>query len=200
MLPCFLLHAACCMLRCMSLLSAACCLDSGACCLLRGAWHLLFAAYCPLHAACCLEVVCCTRVVRYIFPVADCMSSVTFSPMHDACCRLSVAHFPVVVCGIADRWIVSACPFFVACRTFSVACFLLPAPVPECCMVCAVCRLTRVAFRRVARCNTHALCRMLSLVRCLSRLARRLLHAVCCPLQSDSEPSCSQRIAAALAV
>jgi hypothetical protein len=171
------LHAARCPLH------AACCLASGACCLLRDACRLLFAACCPLHAACCLEVVCCTlRVVRCIFPVSCWMSSVTFSPMHVACCQWSVAHFRVVVCGIAVRWIVSACPFFVARRTFSVACCLLACPSVPCRMACVVCRLARVASR------------------CLSHLACRLSHAVCGPLQSDTAPSHTQRIAAALAL
>ncbi len=147
---------------------------------------------------------------------ARCVLSVAFSMLHVACCRL---HFPrcmlhVVCCLLhvfqwsprhADRWIVSACPFFVACRTFSVACGRIsvaccPPHCPISHAVCAVCRLSHLASRHVARCMTHALCRFLSLVRCLSHLARCLLHAVCCLLQSDSEPSCSQRIAAALAI
>ena len=187
---CCTLAVACCMLRCTSLLSAACCWKSRACCLLRSACRLLSAAYCPLHAACCLDVVCCIlQVVCRIFPC--CMSSVTFSPMHVACRRWSVAHFPVLACGIAARWIVSACPFFVACRSFYVAwcLFSVARPSAPCRMVCAVrrlphlaspqcpllhavcavCRLSRVASRhvacaalRVVGCTLHVPCRMLS--------------------------------------
>jgi hypothetical protein len=171
------LHAACCMLRCMTLLSAACCWKSGACCLLRVACRLLFAAYYPLHAACCLDVVCCTHcVVKCIFPVACCMSSVALSLMHVACRQLSVAHFPVVVCGIAARWIVSACPFFVACRTFCVACCLLPARVSR-----GVRCLSPVPRRISSRCTLHD--------------ARSLSHVVSCPLPV---PSCTLSVACRL--
>jgi hypothetical protein len=175
------LHA----VRC--LFHVACGLLRAACCMVPCALHVIVVRYIlpaawRMLSGCCLLHAC--RQVHY--PRCICMPSVKISPMHVACCRWSVARFPVVVCGISDRWIVSACPFFVACRTFSVACFLLPAPVPECCMPCAVCRLPRVASRRVARCNTHGLCRMFSLVLRLSRLARRLLHVVCCVLQSDT--------------
>jgi hypothetical protein len=58
-----LFHVAC------GLLRAACCMLHVACCLAL-CMSVLFATYCPLHGACCLDVVCCTRVVRRIFPVA----------------------------------------------------------------------------------------------------------------------------------
>jgi hypothetical protein len=164
-------------------------LKSGACCLLRGACRLLFAACCPLHAACCLEVVCCTlRVVRCIFPVACCMSSVAFSVMHVACCQLSVAHFPVRVCGTLSvgSCLLALSLLHVAHSPLSVFFFSDARPSVPCRMVSAVRRLSHVASGHVTRCMTHALCRMLSLVRCLSRLARRLLHVVCCVLQSDT--------------
>jgi hypothetical protein len=175
-----MLHVvACCLARCMSLFSLH----------LPAAWRML-SGCCLLHA--------CRQVVRCIFPVAYCMSSVTFSPMHVACCRWSVAHFPVVVCGIAVRWIVSACPFFVACRTVSVAGGLISVARPRvpCRMVCAVRRRSHVASRHVARCMTRALRRMLSLVRCLSRLARCLLQpsvARCRVTQSRRARSASRR-------
>jgi hypothetical protein len=127
--------------RCMSLLPAACCWKSGACWLSRVACRLLFAAYCTLRATCCLEVVCCTlHVVCCIFPVAYCMLSVVCCPVSSGRRRHAV------------RLIVSACPFFVACRTFSVAYGLLPVarPTVPCRMVCAVRRLSHVASRHVA--------------------------------------------------
>jgi hypothetical protein len=78
------------------------------------------------------------------------MSSAAFSPLHVACCQLSVAYFPLVVCGIGIRGILSACPFFVAHRTFSVACCLFACPSVPCRMACAVRRLSHVASRHVA--------------------------------------------------
>jgi hypothetical protein len=146
-------------------------------CILPAACRMLSGS-CLLHAACrwlhfprrMLRVVC------HIFPDAGCMLSIV-------CCTISGGRLRHAV-----RWIVSACPFFVACRTFSVACGLISVARPRvpCRMACAVRRLSHVASRHVARCMTLALCRMLSLVRCLSRLARRLLHVVCCVLQSDT--------------
>ena len=133
------------------------------------------------------------------------MSSVAFSPLHVACCQLSVAHLPVVVCGIADRWIVSACTFSVARRTFSVACGLRSAvacPSVPCRMVCAVCRL--VPRRIPSRCTLHDARSLSHGVRCLlpgprrvsSRcmccVARRRSHVACC-----TPPAASCRLAVA---
>ena len=193
----------------MSLLLAACCLKSGACCMLHVARCAVHAGCCSLHivrcmlSGCCLEGVCCTlRVVRCIFPVACCMSSVAYSPLHGAQRLLSIAHFRVGVCRTLS---VGSCLLAfsllhvarcsVARSPLHGVCFRLPAPSVPCRMVCAVCCLAHVASRRVTRCMTHALSRMWSLARCLSRLARSLLHVVCCVLQSDSEPSCWQRSA-----
>jgi hypothetical protein len=141
-------------------------------------------AACRMLSGCCLLLL---HVVCRVFPC--CISSVALSLMHVACCQLSVAHFPVVVCGIAGRWIVSACPFFVACRTFSVAC-----PMSHLVTLHVVrCESSDVC------CMTHVLCCMLSLGRCMAHRACRLPHAVCCPLQSGTVPSDTQRNAAALA-
>jgi hypothetical protein len=150
--PKFLLHAARCPLH------AACCMlhvalhDGVVRCMLLEVWRMLpvarcmFAVRCILPAACrmlsgsCpLEAACrwlhfprrMLRVVCHIFPDAGCMLSIV-------CCTISSGRLRHAV-----RWIVSTCPCFVACRTFSVACGLLPVARPSvpCRMVCAVCRL-----------------------------------------------------------
>ncbi len=143
---------------------------------------MLSAAYCPLHAACCLDVVCCIlHVVCRIFPC--CMSSVAFSPLHVACCQLSVAHFPVVVCGIDVSWIVSACPFFAACRTFSVACGRISvACCPPHCPLSHGVRGLSPAPRRISS-------------RCTLQDARSLSHVVSCP---SPVPSCTLSVACRL--
>jgi hypothetical protein len=207
---CCMLHAACCMLRCMS--SAACCLKSGtccrlrctsffvrcmspaACCMLSGSF-LLHAACRQVHFPCCvLHVVCC------IFSNACCMLSSV------VCCTFSSGRLRHAV-----RRNSSACPFFVACRTWSAACCLPQFP---CRMACAACRLARVASCPVA-------CSALRVFGCLLQTARPLSHLVSCPLpvpsctpsvpsctfsvacrllQSDAAPSHTQRIAAVLAI
>ena len=191
------LHAACCMLRCTTVLSAACCLKSGACCLLRVACFL-FAAYCPLHGACCLEVVCCTlRVVGCMFPVACCVSSVTFSPMQVACCQLSVAQFPVVICGTLS---VGSCRMHVASCSFSgarpsVRCRMSVARSHVCissrCTVCVASRPSHVADRTfpVASCLLCVACPILHDICWMLQNARSPLLLVSCPCRSHSGTS-----------
>jgi hypothetical protein len=158
-----------------STLPVACCMLPVACCMLHVSLHVVavrcmllevwrMSPVCAVHVACCsLHVVRCMPHVVWKLSVARCVSSVAFSPLHIACrvlhfprcsCMLSIVccTFPVVVCGIAVRWIVSTCPFFVACRTFSVACGLLLVARPgvPCHMVCAACLLSHVASRHVA--------------------------------------------------
>jgi hypothetical protein len=197
----------CCLLPCCVLSGARCplsfphCLLSAACCMLHVACYLarctslLFAAYCPLHGACCLDVVCRRlHFSRCIFPRCT---------LHVVCCLLhsfqwSLACCPSrLVCGIAVRRIVSAarCLLSVAYRTLSVVRCLLPVACPSvpCRMVCAVCRLTRVASRHVACCVLYVLSCMLSL--CPLPVPSSLAT-----LQSDTAPSCTQRIAEALAI
>ncbi len=201
MLPvaCCTLPVACCILHVAlhDVVVRCILLEVGACCLLRGACRLLFAAYCPLHAACCLEVVCCTlRVVRCIFPDACCMSSIV-------CCTFSSGRLRHAV-----RWIVSAsrCLWSVARSPLHVVCCLLPFPAARpSARVSVACRDLSVACPISHLVTVHAAdrtfpCRFLSLVRCVSQLARCLLHVVCCVLQSDTAPSHTQRIAAALAI
>jgi hypothetical protein len=152
---------------------------------------------CLLHAACrWLQVPRrMLRVVCHIFPDAGCMLSIV-------CCTISSGRLRHAV-----RLIMSTCPFFVACRTFSVAvvCACCPSQRPMshgvrclspgpashliCCMCCVASRLLHVAYRplRVAYCL-------------LSRRACCMSHAACCPLQSGAAPSHKQRIAAVLAI
>ncbi len=109
-----------------------------ACCMLHVALHVVvvvcfmllevwrMSPVCAVHVVCCsLHVVRCMPHVVWKLSVARCVLSVAFSPLHIACrvlhfprcsCMLSIVccTFPVVVCGIAGRWILSACPFFVA--------------------------------------------------------------------------------------
>jgi hypothetical protein len=145
--------------------------------LLRVAF-LLFAAYCPLHAARCHEVVCCTlqcrwlhfprrmlRVICHIFPDAGCMLSMV-------CCTISSGRLRHAV-----RWIVSTCPFFVACRTFSVACCLLPVAGTS--VPCAWCALS-VAWSHVA--SRHVACYALRVVCCTLLTAPSVLRVVSCPV------------------
>jgi hypothetical protein len=78
---------------------------------------------CPLHAA-----LCCVAVVRYIFPGACCMLSVVGCTLSSGVgCTLSSGRLRHNR-RHALRWIVSACPFFVACPTWSAAC----CPSPQC--------------------------------------------------------------------
>jgi hypothetical protein len=116
------------------------------------------------------------------------IASVTFFPVHVACRQWFVAHSPVVVCGIAVRWILSACPFFVACGTFSVACgsvFLWPAQVSH----VAWCALS-VACPTFA--SRHAARAALRVVGCLLQTAHPLSHAVSSWLPV---PSCMSSVA-----
>ncbi len=129
-------------------------------CIFPAAWRML-SGCCGLHAAC--------RLLQ--FP--KCM-------LHVVCCLLHI--FPVVACGIAVRWILSACAFSVAFHTFSVACFRVPAPVSRaawralsvacptshlvCCMCCVVSRRLYVAC-----CTSRAAC-------CLLCVACPILHVV----------------------
>jgi hypothetical protein len=149
--------------RCM--LPAACRLLSGRCLL-------------QLHVVCCLLRVSC-HVVRCIFPVACCMSSgVCMAP----CCTFSSGVLHVVscvVCGIADRWVVSA-----ARSLLPVACCLLPAPVSPVAwralpVACPTSHLVTLHVLQcessVACCRPHVPCCMVSLVLCLAHLACRLL-------------------------
>ena len=119
------------------------------------------------------------------------LSSVAFSPVHVACFQWSVAHFPVVVCGIIGGTLsVGSC--LRALSLLHVPLGLLPAaPAPSvpCRMVCAACCLSHVASRHGARAALRVVCRMLhdarpllmlSLGRWLSQLARCVSHAVCC--------------------
>ena len=171
---CCMLHAACFLARCMSLLSAACCLKSGACCMLPFSGCMSFVVRCILPAACRMLSGSCLLYAAYRqlhFPRCISLAVPYISPMDVACCQLCVAHFPVVVCGIAGRWIVSACPFFVACRTFSVACglFSVARPSVPCRMPCALSVACPISHRhvacaalRVVGCTLHVPCRMLS--------------------------------------
>jgi hypothetical protein len=171
------LHAACCMLRCTTVLSAA---------MLLEVWRMLpvargmFAGRCIVPAACrmlsgsCpLEAACrwlhfprrMLHVVRHIFRDAGCMLSIV-------CCTISSGRLRHAV-----RWIVSTCPFFVAYRTFSVACGLLPVARPSvpCRMVCAVCRLVPRRISSVA-------CYALRVVCCMLHTALSVLPVVSCPV------------------
>jgi hypothetical protein len=135
-------------------------------CILPAACRMLSGS-CLLHAACrwlhfprrMLRVVC------HIFPDAGCMLSIVR-------CTISSGHLRHAV-----RWIVSTCPFFVACRTFSVACGLLPIARPSvpCRMVCAVCRLVPRRISSVA-------CYALRVVCCTLHTALSVLPVVSCPV------------------
>ena len=141
--------------------------------MLPAAWCMLSGCF-LLHAAC----------RRLHFP--RCMLHVVsyISPMDAACCQLCVAHVPVVVCGVAGRWIVSACAFFAACRTFSVACglFSVARPSVPCRMPCAL-----SAARPISHLVTlHVAWRTLPVACWLLSVACPVLHVVCCLLQSDT--------------
>jgi hypothetical protein len=147
-------HAACCPLRVACLFVVRCMLLEvwrmlSRCCALRVACLLLFAACCLRSGACCLDVACCTLSVT--------------------------THFPVVVCGIAVRWILSACPFSVAFHSFSVACFRMPAPVPHVAWG-ALC----VAWSHVASLLVHVLRCESSVACCMLHVPSRIVSLVCC--------------------
>jgi hypothetical protein len=131
---------------------------------------MLPVACCVACRGCSLHIARCMAHVRMLC-VARCVSSVAFSLMHVACRLLSVTHFPVVVCGIAVRWILSASPFSVACRTFSVACFRVPAPVSP--VSHGVRRLSPGPTSHLVCCMCCVASRIVSLVCCLSHLACR---------------------------
>ena len=186
--PKFLLHAARCPLH------AACCMlhvalhDGVVRCMLLEVWRMLpvarcmFAVRCILPAACrmlsgsWLSVARCASLVAFS-PVACCVSSVTFSPMQVACCQLSVAQFPVVVCGTLS---VGSCLralslLHVLRSPLHVVCCLLPVPVSPCRMVCAVCRLVPRRISSVA-------CYALRVVCCTLHTAPSVLRVVSCPV------------------
>jgi hypothetical protein len=118
-----------------STLPVACCMlhvalhDVVVRCILPAAWRMLSGS-CLMHAACCQLHFprCILHAVCYIFPDACCMLSIV-------CCTFSSGRLRHAV-----RWIVSACPFFVACRTFSVARGLISVarPTVPCRMPCAL--------------------------------------------------------------
>ncbi len=151
-----------------------------ACCMLHVALHVVF---CSLHVARCMA-----HVVRKLCD-ARCVLSFAVSMLHVACRRL---HFPDACCMLhvvcctfssgrlwhAARWIVSACPFFVACRTFSVAWCLISVarPTVPCRMPCAL----SVACPASHLVTLHVAWRTLSVACCLLSVACPVLHVVCC--------------------
>ena len=207
----FLLHAArcplpgaCCPLRCMTLLLAACFMKSGACCTLHAARCLLRVACRPLHGACCPP-----------FSVARCVSSVAFSLLRVACGVVSVAKFPVVPCtfslasSAALRFVgscllhVGSCPFSCGppqCPMSRGVWCLSPGPHRIASGTCPALRVVRCMLHdarsqshvascvlpvpscmpSVGCCKTRVLCCFLSLVHADPILACRLPHAVCC--------------------
>jgi hypothetical protein len=197
--------------RCM--LSAACRMLSG-CCLWHDACRRLHFPRCMLHVVSCL-----LHIFRWssaaLLPVGSCLRALSL--LHVARSPSPVAYLPAPVSPVAWRALSVACPTsllvtlqWLHVAALRVVCCLLHAarpmlhgvrclsPFPRSHLVtvhvaalCVVCRMLHVA-----RSPSH----MLSLVRCLSHLACRLSHAVCCPLQSDTAPSHTQRIVAALAL
>ena len=176
-------HVACCLLPCCLLSGArrrlsfprcpwsvACCTLPVACrvacrgCSLHVACSLAHVACCPFHAARCVlwlhvvhcmaHVVCLLHAACRLVHFSRCMS-------HVVCCLLPIFRWCLarcllrVVCGIAVRWILSACPFFVACHTCSVACFRVPAPV------------SHVAWRALSVAWSHV--RISSVMYCVAR-------------------------------
>ena len=152
---CIVLHVVhCCMLAVAWRMSPACYLLHAACC-------LFCVACCPLHGACRLHVVCCTPFppahVGWMFSVARCVSSVAFSPVagcmpSNACCTFCGGALHVASCvSPAALLSVGSCLLHVLRRMLHVArapsCCLMPAPVPQCRMRCAVCRPSHVASR-----------------------------------------------------
>ena len=134
-------------------------------CILPAACRMLSGSY-LLHACRWLQFPRrMLRVVCHIFPDAGCMLSIV-------CCTISSGPL-----WHAVRWIVSTCPSFVACRTFSVACGLLPLARPgvPCRMVCAVCRLVP---RRISSVAWYAL----RVVCCMLHTALSVLPVVSCPV------------------
>jgi hypothetical protein len=149
---------------------------------------VLSVAFSPSHIAC--------RVLH--FPRCSCMLSIV-------CCKFSSGHlrhcFPLdLVCVPFLCWMSHGlhCMWFVACclpecpLSHGVRC-LSPVPrrISSRWLCCAASRRLPVADRTFP-------CRMFSLVRCPSHSC--MLCAACCPLQSDTAPSHTQRIAATLAI
>jgi hypothetical protein len=168
--------------------------------------------------ACRMLFVCGTlRVVRCIFPIAHCLwrgVCCTFSggAVHVVSCVSSVAllfvgscrlHAPVprcrvvcAVCRLVPRRVSSRCMFCVS----SVAYCMTPVPSR---ILSFVRRLSPVpsCMPSGGCCKTRVLCCFLSLVHADPILACHLLPASSvATLQSDTAPSNTQRIAAALAI
>ena len=212
MSTCCLLHAARCLycVACRSRLHVGCCM-AHVVCMLSVARCTLSILCCMLSVACRLHVVCCTPFppahVVWMFSVARCVSSVALSPVarcmsSNACCTFCGGALHVASCvSPAALLSVGSCLLHVLRRMLHVArapsCCLMPAPVPQCRMQCAVCHPSNVASRLL-----HAALRTSSVACCPLSVACPILPccAICCLLQSDSAPSRSQGIVAALAI